>query len=604
MKRSVLLIVLLTVLAAALTGCNQKKIETLESQLATSEANLAEMTAQKEAGDAALKALGEERDTQLAEAEAKLKAVTEEKDAQLADADETLRVLSENADKQLAEAEANLKAVTEEKDTKIAEAEATLKAITEEKDAKIADAEANLKSVAEQKDAKIAEAEANLKSVTEEKDAKIAGLEADLKALAAEKDAQLAEAENELHAAAVEKNEKLAESQAALTALSAQMDEKIAEIEADLAAVTADKDAQIADARAALETLATEKDAKIAEIEANLSTVTAQKDEQLAEAESAVANLTKEKETLQSQSEADLHAAIKEKNEKLAEAESRIQEILKEKDQLSASYEEQIAALAAEKEALIAQYEGKFKPSASSNNKDTVPEKTEEDHDQLSMNKAIEAVGFDFFGTWYANETCIRNICFSIGDVGLQSDYTFNSDNSVDVFYIDADGKELEETGSWEIVDGILNVLENGENPMIVTALENGDLLLTDGEITLSLQRSVPDLALAGHVISDPALESFYGEWELTGWLLSGLYIPVEGWGIDGSISISSDGIDFILFDSPSFNNPYSFDEGKLIVESGSTFYSIEKQDNDTLRVVTDEDPENEFCLIFERANY
>ena len=572
----------------ALTGCNQKKIETLESQLATSEANLADMTAQKEAGDAALKALGDEKDTLLAEAETKLKSVTEEKDAKIA------------------EVEANLESVTHEKDAKIAEAEANLESVTHEKDAKIAEVEATLESVTHEKDAKIAELEADLKSVTEEKDAKIAELEADLKILAAEKDAQLAEAETELHAAAVEKNEKLAESQAALAALSAQMDEKITEIEADLAAVTADKDAQIADARAALETLTTEKDAKIAEIEANLRAVTAQKDEQLAEAESAVANLTKENETLQSQSEADLHAAVKEKNEKLAEAESRIQEIQKEKDLLSASYEEQIAALIAEKDALIAQYEESLKSVTASDNKNeaAAPELKEEDPDRLSMNNAIEAVGFDFFGTWYVNEICSKNICFSIGDIGLQSDYTFNSDNSVNVFYMDADGKELEEIGSWEITDGKLIVLENGENPMTVAVQKDGDLLLSDGTVSVSLQRSIPETALIGRVISDSEASSFYGEWNLIGWLLSGLYIPIEDLGINGTLSISTEDIDFILSDSPSFNNPYTYDDGKLFFESDDTIYIIERQDNDTLRVVSTTDPENEFCLIFERINY
>ena len=69
MKKKILLPVLFLCLVLILTGCNKKKIETLESQLATSEASLSAMTADNADKDAALKALTEEKEAQLAEAD-------------------------------------------------------------------------------------------------------------------------------------------------------------------------------------------------------------------------------------------------------------------------------------------------------------------------------------------------------------------------------------------------------------------------------------------------------------------------------------------------------------------------------------------------------
>ena len=313
--------------------------------------------------------------------------------------------------------------------------------------------------------------------------------------------------------------------------------------------------------------------------------------------------MTEEKDALQTQSETELHAVTKEKNEKLAAAESMIQIITEEKDLLTADYEKQIAALLAEKEELIAKYEGT--PDSADAAEDEKPEADDQSSvvydDSGEIAEAIEAAGFDFFGTWYVDELCSKNICFSIGDIGMQADYTFNIDNTVSIFCMDADNNEIEEEGSWTIVDGVLTVQDSEEGSMTASVKKNGDLLLGNGDISISLQREVPLLTLVGHVDQDAEKSAFYGDWKLEGWLLSGVYIPIEGFGYTGSIEIEDDEIEFTLLDKSVEDIPYEFVDGTLTFEYDGALYVAKTQDNGKLRVVTNPDPENEFCLIFGR---
>ena len=72
MKKGLIIFIVLLCLTMVLTGCNKKEVEDLQSQLATAQASLAEVTQQKADGDASLEALSKERDEQLAKAEANL----------------------------------------------------------------------------------------------------------------------------------------------------------------------------------------------------------------------------------------------------------------------------------------------------------------------------------------------------------------------------------------------------------------------------------------------------------------------------------------------------------------------------------------------------
>ena len=132
--------------------------------------------------------------------------------------------------------------------------------------------------------------------------------------------------------------------------------------------------------------------------------------------------------------------------------------------------------------------------------------------------------------------------------------------------------------------------------------LKTGDLLLVNGDSSISLQRDVPLLTMVGHVDQNAEKSAFYGNWKLEGWLLSGLYIPIDGFGYFGSIEIDADEIEFTLQDKSAEDIPYQFVDGMLTFEYDGTSYVVETQDNGKLRVISNPDPENEFCLIFGRA--
>ena len=107
--------------------------------------------------------------------------------------------------------------------------------------------------------------------------------------------------------------------------------------------------------------------------------------------------------------------------------------------------------------------------------------------------------------------------------------------------------------------------------------------------------------AAAGEVISDSELENFYGEWNLTGWILSGLYIPLDGFGITGTIDVEDGYLNYVLFDEADYGIPYEFEDGSLYFEHEGQLYIAEIQDGGKLRVELALNPEEEISLIFGR---
>lgn len=626
MKKFGIIVMILICLVLLLTGCNKKKIEDLETRLATAEASLSAVTREKADSDSALKALSAEKDALLAEADENLKKVTEEKNAQIAEAEKNLKEMTDEKNVQLAEAQEDLRILEERSAMLLSQADDTLKSTIDsinekltaveeessktiaEKDARITQLEADLSAVRQEK----TDMETNLTAVIAEKDEKLAEAEAALNGVTKEKNDQIAAATSALAQTTEEKNARINELEEALAAASDEMNKKIQEAEDALNAVTKDKNDKLSAVQSALDTLSEEKNQLAAEAEAALAQVIEEKDSKIAEVESALSALKKEKDELLTEAEAALHALSLEKNEKIAELETKLQTVTSEKDQLVTEYEAKLASALSDAKELVAAEIGNFMQGIFPIDGETDAEKSEDGNKETEDSETItlrnntedepENSGLDFQGTWYVSETCLNNVCIDPGDLGFVYEYTFNVDHTLTTVSRNLKGDVEEVQYEWGVIDGVLTASAENESPASFVMNENGELIGRSGSGMITLVRQAPAAVSIGSLDTNAAPEYFIGGWQLDGLYLGDSYFPVKGFGVNGSLIINEDTIDFAISDLKGSDLPYEFSDGLIHFTINNTKIEVESRGNDMLEVLNVSEGEEGIPYIFVRT--
>ena len=369
-----------------------------------------------------------------------------------------------------------------------------------------------------------------------------------------------------------------------LSALKEEMAAKQAEAEATLDALTKDKNDKVSAAQASLIALTEEKDQEIADLKAEYDAVIAEKDAKLAETEAALNAAIEEKDKLSAEKEAELHAITKEKNEKIAEAEAKVQEVKAEIEQVTAEFEGKIAALGEEKEKIAAELNGFLQNLFQNSEESAEPD-------------------YDFLGTWYMEESCTHKICIDIGDLGIEEEYTFMPDNTIEYVTTDADGTVTTTRLFWEIENDVLTfTTEDGEKYSFDSIDREGRMVMAHENETMVFTRELPIIAKLGGVIEQAEKDYFLGNWKLTGALAGGIYFPVEDFGIRNSLVIDEDGVVVELFGKISDKVPYEYSDGTLIFATDDSVIVVEARDNEIIQAVTETTDGDKIDFLFERA--
>ena len=420
--------------------------------------------------------------------------------------------------------------------------------------------------------------------MTEEKNKKVTELEATLDAVTKDKNDKLTAAQTALIEANETKGAEIARLEGELSALKEEMQTKQTEAEATLDALTKDKNDKISALQASLTALTEEKNQEIADLKAEYEAVIAEKDAKLAETEAALNAAVEEKNKLSAEKDAELHAITKEKNEKIAEAEAKVQEVKAEIERITAEFEGKIAALGEEKEKIAAELNGFLQNLFQNSEESAEPD-------------------YDFLGTWYMEESCTHKICIDIGDLGIEEEFTFLPDNTIEYVTTDADGMVTTTQLFWEIENDVLTfTTEDGEKYSFDSIDREGRMVMAHENSTMAFTRELPIIAKLGEVISQAEKDYFLGSWKLNGSLVGGLYIPVEGFGISSSLYIDEDGVIVELFGKISDKVPYEYSDGTLVFASGDSTVTVEARDNEMIQAVFESEGGDKVDFLFERA--
>ena len=161
----------------------------------------------------------------------------------------------------------------------------------------------------------------------------------------------------------------------------------------------------------------------------------------------------------------------------------------------------------------------------------------------------------------------------------------------------------MEEKYSWQFSDGFLTIFDDDEEiENIILMTDTGDMQVFEDDVTFTLQREKPAVAAVGKINTDAGAGDFFGNWELRACMVSGIYLPLDGFGVDGSLSISEKSIGIKLMKQSASDIPYTYADGVISFEADGLKYTVMDQEDGTLRVISDQDPENEFIMIFARA--
>ena len=217
---------------------------------------------------------------------------------------------------------------------------------------------------------------------------------------------------------------------------------------------------------------------------------------------------------------------------------------------------------------------------------------TEEDH------------RYGFLGTWYVDEVCERNVCVDYRDLGMEQTMIFNEDNTGSLVMKDANGNETANPFTWQLTDEAFSVTdEEGKTLTFSELLDNGEMVLKGTERnTMTLKREAADPASLGEVDIQADIAFFLGDWTLNGLLADGVYLPVEGFGINGTISIGEDTAVLSLNREKPVELPYLYSDGVITMLYEDSVLTLMGRDNGMLELDPAAEEGEDFEYLFVRA--